>query len=356
MSAAVSSRVTITCCTALAAGLLSAASARALTIVPYFDSSITGAANAASVEFAINTAISTIDSLYSNAGSVSIVFTQASGSFVGQSQTADYAASYAAYVGLLSAASAQQPTNTVLTSALGNLSSGNKPTSGGSVLFTTADAQLVLGLGAANGVTGCFNSSGAFVNTCGQSYVGVVTLSSSTPLNYTTSPVGGQYSAISGAEHEINEILGGGGQGTVLNVIAAGLTAYNNDVGVLDLYRYAAPGVASFSTNGSATAYLSVDGGVTDIVGFNQNRNGDYADFGQSGSAVGLFSPTGDVQSAFGTTGVLPSYTTGSPEFLMMEAIGYDGVVPEPTSLAVLGSAVAGLGAARRRMQRQIVS
>jgi hypothetical protein len=341
-------------CAALAAGSLYAAPARALTIDPYFDSSITSAANAASVEFAIDTAISTIDSLYTNNGTVNIVFTQASGSFVGESETADYAASYADYVGLLSATSAQQPTNTVLTSALGTLSTGNQPGSGGSVLFTTADAQIALGLGAADGVTGCFTSGGSFVSACGQSYVGVVTLSSSVPLNYTTTAVGGEYSAISGAEHEIDEMLGGGGQGSVLNAIADGLTAYDNDVGVLDLYRYAAPGVASFSTSGSATAYLSVDGGVTDIVGFNQNSSGDFADFGQSGSAVGRFSATGDVQSAFGSPGILPSYTPGSPEFIMMEAIGYDGVVPEPTSLGVLGSAMVGLVAARRRVRRRV--
>jgi len=354
MSLAGSSRIAIAGCAALVGGVLCGPPARALTIVPYFDSSITDASNAASVEFAINTAISTIDALYTNDGTVNIVFAQASGSFVGESETADYGTSYADYVGLLNATSAQEPTNTVLTTALANLSSGNQPGSGGQVLFTTADAQIALGLGAASGVTGCFGSSGSFVSTCGQLYDGVVTLSSTVSLNYTTAPVAGAYSAISGAEHEIDEMLGGGGQGSTLNAIADGLTAFDSDIGVQDLYRYAAPGVASFSTSGSATAYFSITGGVTDIVGFNQNSSGDFGDFAQSGSAIGEFSPTGDVQSAFGTPGIVPAYTTASPEFEMMEAIGYDGVVPEPTSWAVLGSAVAGLLAMRRRTRQPI--
>lgn len=354
MPVATPSRIALAWCAALAGELLCGTSAHALTIVPYFDSSITDASDASSVEFAIDTAISTIDSLYSNSGTVNIVFMQASGSFVGESETADYGYSYSTYLGLLSAASAREPTNTVLTTALANVSSGNQPGSGGDVVVTTADAQIVLRQNAHDGVTGCFNSSGTFVDTCGQLYDGVVTLSDSVPMNYTTTPVYSEYSAIAGAEHEIDEMLGGGGQGSTLNAIQQGYSGYDNDIGVLDLYRYSAPGVASFSTSSGATAYFSVDGGTTDIVDFNQNSSGDYADFAQSGSAIGEFSPTGDVQSAFGTESIVPSYTAASPEYLMMESIGYDGTaVPEPASLGILGSALAGLLATRRRWMRR---
>jgi hypothetical protein len=313
--------------------------AAALTITPFFDSTITGAANEAQVEDAINGAIGTIDSLYSNTGTVGIVFNQASGSFLGQSSSVDYNSSYANYVSALTAVSHSEPGNTVLSSAIAHLSSGNKPGSGGSVLLTSADARVALGM---SGASGCFNSGGAFVNTCGQVYDGVVTLTTSFTLNYGTTAVAGQYSAISTVEHEINEILGGGGQGSVLNAIAAGDTALNNDVGALDLYRYSAPGVKSFSTSSGASSYFSVDGGTTNIVGFNQSSGGDLADF----------STNNNVQSAFSNSGGFPAYNAFSPEFTMLESIGYNGVVPEPASLAMLVTGLAGLRAARRRRSR----
>jgi hypothetical protein len=127
------------------------------------------------------------------------------------SNTADYAFSYSVYTSRLAAVSAAEPTNTVLATAIANLGSGNMSGSGGSVKYTTADAQVVLGFN----VSGCCTSTGAFVNSCGQKYDGVTTLNPSIPDNPTTRAVAGQYSVIAGVEHEINEILGGGGQGSV---------------------------------------------------------------------------------------------------------------------------------------------
>ena len=323
-----------------------AAPAHALTIIPTFESSITGGAAVTGtidnnqVEGAIDTAIANVEALYGNAGTVGIVFGQSAGSFLGESSTADYAIDYSSYVTALTGVSTANPSNTTLASAIAHLGSGNTPGSGGSVILTSADGRIALGV---FGFTSCFNNSGTFIATCQQANDGVITLSSSQSLNYGATAVAGEYSAITVAEHEINEILGGGGQGSVLNDIAAGNTAFNNDVGVLDLYRYSAPGVASFTTSGSATSYFSVDGGNTDIVGFNQNSNGDYADFGTCNN----------IQSAFACSGLLPAYTTTSPEYRMMQAIGYEAnttqTAPEPASLALLGGGLAGLVAARRR-------
>jgi len=113
------------------------------------------------------------------------------------------------------------------------------------------------------------------------------------------------------------------------------------DIGVLDLYRYSAPGTPSFSSRNGANAYLSVDGGNTSIIAFNDNpAHGDLADCLSNGY----------VQSADASPGNVPSYTTSTPESPMMEAIGYDGAtVPEPASLALLGSGLAALLAVWRR-------
>jgi hypothetical protein len=303
--------------------------AAALTITPFFDSSITSASNAAQLESAITVAADTIEALFTNSGSVGIVFNQASGGFLGQSQTANFTMSYTAYKNLLHADSVANPANTVLSTAYANLSKGNDANGSGTVSLTTADSRLALGHNAG----ACFNSSGAFVSGCGQSYDGIVTIGSSFAFNYTTTPVSGEYSAISVAEHEIDEILGGGGQGSVLNAGSSGT------YGVLDLYRYAAANTPSFTTSSSASSYFSVDGGVSDIVGFNQTSTGDFADF----------STNNNVQSAFTSSGILPTFDMSSPEFTMLESIGYNGVVPEPASMAILGTALAGLTGMRRR-------
>jgi hypothetical protein len=317
--------------------------AAALLIVPTFTSAITASPTEASIESAIDSAIGTVDSLYANPGTVNIVFDSGSGSFLGQSETADYSYAYNAYTSQLAAVSAAHPTNTVLASAIANLGSGNKPGPNGTVQVTTADAQIVLG----SNVTGCFTATGTFNSACGQTYDGVVTLNTSLSLNYTATPVAGAYSAIAVMEHEINEILGGGGQGSALNGIPCGgsKSSYPN-VGVLDLYRYSGAGVPSFSSCNGTAAYLSVDGGVTSIVAFNDNPTGDLTDFG----------PNGYVQSADASTGIVPGYTTASPEFPMMESIGYDGPTnaPEPMSLALLGSGLAAMLAVRRRQGRKI--
>jgi hypothetical protein len=232
--------------------------------------------------------------------------------------------------------SVANPANTTLSTAIANIGTGNQP-SGGSVMVTSADARVALGLASA---TGFYNSSGAFFSAGGQAYDGVITINTALPLNYTTKPVAGEYSAIAGIQAQINEILGGGGAGSVLNGYPAGYDGVTN-VGVLDLYRYSAPGVPSFSSANGTYAYFSVDGGNTDIIQFNNNPTFELGDW-----ALGTCNAESYVQSAVPCAGTAPSYTTSSPEFTMMASIGYDPVTatPLPPTWTMLIAGFAGVG------------
>ena len=315
----------------LVAAMTGGHEASALTIAPTFDASVSAPAKSA-----IETAISTIDSLYTNPGTISVYFEmQDNSSFVGESAYEYYLDPYANFEARLTADATANPSNSVLATGLAHLASGNQPGSGGAVLVTSAFARLVLDEYAAPGVQ---------IGTT--DYDGEIVLSDYYNLNYTTTPVAGAYSAIATAEHELDEVLGGGGAGSALNFIAnedaIGNHTFDNDIGVLDPYRYSAPGVKSFTPSSSATSYFSVNGGTTDIVAFNQNGASDYGDFAANG----------DVQSANGTPGIVPAYTASSPEAAMMEAIGYDGAVPEPASIVLLASGAAGIAWIRRRRNR----
>ena len=97
--------------------------------------------------------------------------------------------------------------------------------------------------------------------------------------------------------------------------------------------------------------------GATAIVGFNQNSAGDFADFGPNidpCSGGGFGGPAGLIQDAFSCNNEQrEDYTTASPEYKMLLAIGYDPAaavpVPEPGTLALLGTSLLGFAALRRR-------
>jgi PEP-CTERM motif len=329
-----------------------------LTIVPTFDTTITGSANAADIEAAINGSISMIEGLYSTFNSVTdnVYFYQLPIEPLGFNLTSVYKISYADYTNGVKDDLAVNPDNTILATAIANLGKGNDA-GGGSPIAATSG--LLRSLGA--WTPGCLSATGDI--NCGasdHSFDSIIILGSAHPLDYTRPippfpPV--EYDAIGIIEHELDEALGGGGLVSTLNVIATGPCPgglFCDAFGTLDLYRYSAPNTPSFTTSPDATAYFSVDGGTTDIVGFNQNSNGDLADFGPSITPCsnGTFGgPDAFIQDEMSCNNQqAEGYTTASPEYAMLLSIGYDpAAVPEPGTL--IGGALLGFAALRRRRQ-----
>jgi hypothetical protein len=306
--------------------------AQALLIIPTFDSTLTSNANAAAYEAAINTAIGTIDGLYSSPGTVQVLFAYNSG-VLGQSNTTDYKLSYTEYTNLLKADSAANPGNTVLSTAVAHLSSGN---TANSVDATSALLRVALGLSAA---VGCLNASG--VCGTGGTYDSIVSIGN---VGLSSNGPGLNTQAVSVLEHELDEVLGGGGTGTTLG------DSVTSTIGPTDLYRYQSSGstcanvdsTPSYTTSSSEVACYSIDGGQTSLVQMNEAGGGsDYGDFANVGPA--------EIQDAF-YPGATPLYTDLSPEFTMMESIGYD--TPEPATFVMFTGAIAGLGWLRRRRAR----
>jgi hypothetical protein len=300
-----------------------------LVINATFDSSITSLPNAAAIEGAINSAIKVLEQNISTSIKVSVDF-QNMPSGLGQSQTTEYGISYFDYYNALKAA-ATTPAQLTALASLGapptSETSANPVNGGTTMVITSADGRA---LG--------FNTPGA--TGPGGTFDSVISLNTSI-----TSPPNGlngsTYSLMSVAMHELDEVLGIGGTGSNLG---NGGTA----IGSLDLFRYSAPGVRSYTTNANATSYFSIDGGNTVLSFFNQQAGADYADWSSNPIPGGF--PV-QVQDAFGTPGTNP--TLGSNELTALNVVGYSlSAVPEPSSLAMLGSAVlfvSGYGWLRRK-------
>lgn len=318
----------MTACLVLGSALLAAAGG--LNIVPIFSESITSDADAATIENVINSAITTVDGLYSNPVTVDVTFnfTSAGSYNLASSEQDFYAYSYSSYTAALRSDSTDNPGNAALATAVANLSKGNDSNGAKSMAITYAQALMLSGYGLATPARPQFNP-----------LINVNSIQSWAQLG------GGGYSYDMEAalEHEIDEVLGGGGAGSTLNNIADGCiySVYCDKYGATDLYRYSAADTPSFTTDGGASAYLSVDGGTTSIVAFNQDSNGDFGDFGPLQCET---DPSGGqlIQNAFQCSGLIvpfEAYTTSSPEFTMLSAIGWDHSDPQaaaPGSLLLL--------------------
>jgi hypothetical protein len=339
-----------------AAAASAPAAAHAVTIIPRFAGSITRASNAAAIESMINSSVQVYGD-FGNATKVNIVY-QLSKTGLGASESTLYYTNYSDYTTLLSSDLASHPNNQALATALANLGSANKADD---IVATSADFRA-LGVAA----PGLFRPNGSF-NTGGK-YDAIVFLNASI-MSFTNTVAANQYGAEAVIQHETDEVLGIGGGGSEVGLPLGATLGGQSYIGALDLYRYAAPGSPSFTTDPGASAYFSIDGGQTDLIGFNQNGQGDYGDWAKF--ACGGVQ---NVQDWAGCPGV-PQFglTVSSPEFTALQAIGYNlnpgvsssanafesivgagaqAAVPEPAAWMMMLSGVGALGAALRMQRR----
>jgi hypothetical protein len=262
--------------------------ASALVIIPTFDSTITSDPNAANIEATLNYCIAEYEAAIQDTVTVPITFSNMT-SGLGESFTFRVGPSYANYRSALVSHATTSEDSTAIAS-LSNTTTN--PVNGNTSMSLGLPISRALGLA-------------SFVGD------GRIALNiASCNVNPETDNNGSDYALFAVACHEIDEVLGGGGGGSSLFVS----TNFdpNGAVGVLDVFRYSSSGVRSYTTNSSATSYFSIDGGVTSLAPFNQNDQGDFADFASS---------TPLIQNAFGTPGAQPVL---SVEWKMLDVIGYN--------------------------------
>jgi hypothetical protein len=245
-----------------------------LIINPIFDTTITTDPNAAAIENAINTAIATIQSMFSDPITVTINFTEMS-SGLGQSNTYLYNIPYSTFLTALKA-DATTSDDAAAVALLPSVSTN--PVNGNSTIdVKTANLRAV-------GITGLNPPAGQ--------PDGFISLNTSI-TNPGSPGTTAAYFLIPVVEHEIDEVLGLG---------SSLPTPLLSTIFPEDLFRYDQSGARTFIMTGTVKAFLSLDGS-TDLAQFdNQNDGGDFGDWQSNPLPSGVLPK---VQDAFSTPGVI---------------------------------------------------
>lgn len=271
---------------------------------------------------------------------------------LGQSQTPLSYVPFSTYLSVLTSTASSDAVDTGAIAALNSLDSA---VYGSNEVVMTSGLASALGFSGVGGITASGGSCTISVSNP-NCYSGIITISASEPLYYRqdggTIP-SNEYDYYSVVEHETDEILG-----TVSCMSTTSSTLQNtcgslgsNTPSAIDLFRYNSPGELAANSayvgeaSAPAGAYFSYDGGATngaDGAVFNTVANGDdYADFTNTCTYV---------QDGVGCSGQIFNITTdGGAEINMLDAVGYNVVVPEPGTILLFGSGLAGLAAYRRR-------
>jgi Fibronectin type III domain/FG-GAP-like repeat len=272
-----------------------------LIIHPTFDSSITNNPNAAAIEAMINRAISIYESLFSDPITIEILFRYSTAAPDGtplpqgtlsRSDSVIYGIPWDVYINALRADA--KTSNDILANASlpGTALSGTikpKGPNGRAVGLDTPPAMF------ANGTVGN-----------GGPYDGIVTLNSSVAYQFTRPVSANNFDAQNATEHETDEVIAIGSRADIANLRPQ------------DLFSWSSAGQRNITASG--TRYFSINGGVTNIVNFNQNTSMDLGDW--LSAACPQAHPY--VQNAAGCRGQSSDVTATSPEGINLDVVGYD--------------------------------
>lgn len=271
----------------------SVATPSGLNIVATFDSSITSDPSSAAIKAAINAAITQLESHIRTPTTVEILFVNTTNG-LGGAATYYNSVAYSQYRLDLTSI---QTLSTNDRAALKTLPAGpNNPVNG------NVEVNLTLALLRTVGETGSGDSMGHVDSTISLN-TSICNLSRTGPQDPD------KYDLEQVALHEICEVLGAGGAGSKLPDLTG-------PVGSLDLYRYSAPGVRSYTPSASARAYLSINGGAANLGFFNQSGSGDSGDWD---SDLNGFP---QVQDAFSTPGL--QLDLNLSELTALDVVGYN--------------------------------
>lgn len=294
-----------------------ASSARGgLVIVPSYDATINSDPNATAIKNGIQSAINVIQSKVLSNVTVSITFTLTN-SGLGSNTTLTGAPAYSDYK---TALTTQQQLSTNDATHIANM-----PVTSIVNVIVTGPLMRALNLpGAPTGTDSTISLNTSQMN-----------------LSRTGPQTPGKSDLQTTAEHEIIEVLGAGGQGS--QVGNASFFA-----GPLDFDRYTSAGVRSSSTSNNISTYFSINGGVTQLVHFNQSFGADYGDWGNGVVPAQIAGNTPpQVQDAYSTP--LSQVDIGTNEIIALDVIGWN-VVPEPSCVGLLAlGAMTLLGTRRPR-------
>ena len=278
-----------------------------LTIVPTFDSSITGNAQASMIESTIKSAIVAYQMKFSDPVTVTITF-QTMGSGLGRSMWYYDTFDYSSYLSALTS----HATTADDTTAIANLPNvADNPVNGNASLNIKLPNARALG----------FSADPNPGEPDGVVYLNVSELNFSTAVTN-----GGKFSLFAVASHEIDEVLG---LGSALDEVFSGFLSASDPILPEDLFRYDQFGSRTYTTNTNAIAYFSLNG-TTDLAQFNQDPSGDYGDWY---SIFGGQVP--EVQDAFSAAGASPVLGV---ELRALDAMGFTLVqaTPKPVILSVV--------------------